>query len=86
MERSANDHAEGDEGVASGMNQEPIDIAEQVCALSDALGLRYHDVAELRITPSAVEATIYLPNENGKKHINISGWPVMSQRSFKVRT
>lgn len=65
---------------------ERIDIAAEVAALAEKLGLDKTNVARFDITPANIDATVFLLNEDGKKHFNPDGFPVMTVRTFRVLT
>lgn len=65
----------------------PIDIHDPLLDLCHRLGLDFGWVSRLEFTPSEVEATVYLPNENGAKHIDRDTNEAVTEiRTFKVTT
>ncbi len=63
-----------------------IDINEPITAICGALGLDPMMVLRLDMTPTAVTAELFVPDENGAKHIDKEGRVAMETRTFKVST
>ena len=66
---------------------ERIDLHDPIFNICDRLGLKPNFVRRIDFYPSEVIAEVYLPNENGAKHIDPeTGGVAFETKRFEVST
>lgn len=63
-----------------------IDIHDEVAALCAKFGIDPSMVTRIELQPTRAALTVYLPDANGRKHVDQDGEPAVEVRGFTVTT